>query len=79
MSKHKKGKKSKSKKNELTYFLDHPDIKRHESPGNGSSPTVSAPSTNVKPSAVRSGNVAGSVKSTGGPSIASQIGFGTKK
>lgn len=29
---------SKKKKNELTYFLDHPQIKRHESPGNGNSP-----------------------------------------
>lgn len=29
-----------AKKDELTYFLDHPDIKRHESPGNGKSPRV---------------------------------------
>lgn len=67
-------KNKKPAKSELTYFLDHPDIKRHESVGNGAVPT-----TNVKPSQVRSGNVAGSVKTTGGPSIASQIGFGTKK
>lgn len=74
MAKKNKKSKPKSAKCELTYFLDHPDIKRHESPGNGSVPT----STNVKPSAVRSGNVAGSVKTTGKPSIASQIGFGKK-
>lgn len=58
----------------LTYFLDHPQIKRHESVGNGAVPTA-----NVKPSQVRSGSMAGSVKSTGKPSIASQIGFGIKK
>lgn len=64
-----------AKKNKecLTYFLDHPQIKRNPSVGNGSSP-----STNVSPSQVRSGNVSGSVKTTGGPSIASQIGFGKK-
>lgn len=28
----------KKKKEELTYFLDHPQIKRHESPGNGNNP-----------------------------------------
>ena len=68
---------SKKPKSELTYFLDHPDIKRHPSPGNGNSPTA-VPNTNVSPSTVRSGNMAGSVKTTGGPSIASQIGFGGK-
>tara|TARA_R100001086_G_scaffold242322_1_gene169937 strand:+ start:6696 stop:6965 length:270 start_codon:yes stop_codon:yes gene_type:complete len=26
------------KKGKLTYFLDHPQIKRHKSPGNGESP-----------------------------------------
>lgn len=31
MSKHKK-------KDSLTYFLDHPQIKRHPSPGNGNTP-----------------------------------------
>jgi len=36
--KNKKQSQSKKAKGELTYFLDHPDIKRHESPGNGSSP-----------------------------------------
>jgi len=34
MSSHKKG------KSELSYFLDHPQIKRHESPGNGSKPNT---------------------------------------
>ena len=34
----------KKKKECLTYFLDHPQIKRHKSPGNGNSP-----STNAKP------------------------------
>lgn len=29
---------SKKKKGQLTYFLDHPQIKRHPSPGNGNSP-----------------------------------------
>jgi len=28
-----------NKKKELTYFLDHPQITRHKSPGNGKSPT----------------------------------------
>lgn len=68
-------KNKKPAKSELTYFLDHPDIKRHESVGNGAVPTVSTVST---PSQVRSGNIAGSVKTTGRPSIASQINFGGK-
>lgn len=29
---------AKKKKGQLTYFLDHPQIKRHPSPGNGNSP-----------------------------------------
>lgn len=29
---------NKKSKGELTYFLDHPQIKRHKSPGNGNSP-----------------------------------------
>lgn len=28
----------KKQKGKLTYFLDHPQIKRHKSPGNGESP-----------------------------------------
>lgn len=68
-------KKNKKAKSQLTYFLDHPDIKRHESVGNGAVPTVSTAPT---PSQVRSGNIAGSVKTTGKPSIAAQINFGGK-
>ena len=63
--------------NELTYFLDHPDIKREECIGNQSSPGI--PAANVTPSDVRGGSMAGSVASTGRPSIASQINFGGKK
>lgn len=29
---------AKKNKNKLTYFLDHPHIKRYKSPGNGESP-----------------------------------------
>jgi len=29
---------AKKNKGKLTYFLDHPQIKRHKSPGNGESP-----------------------------------------
>ena len=29
---------AKKNKSQLTYFLDHPQIKRHPSPGNGNSP-----------------------------------------
>jgi len=36
MAKHKKTKKK--QKSELTYFLDHPQIKREPSPGNGNAP-----------------------------------------
>lgn len=31
---------SKKNKNELTYFLDHPQIKRYPSPGNGNAPVL---------------------------------------
>ena len=67
----------------LTYFLDHPDIKRHESPGNGNAPgsiadkigfggkgTATPPSTKPQPTS----QPAQSSK----PSIASQINFGGK-
>lgn len=30
----------KKQKGKLTYFLDHPQIKRHKSPGNGESPST---------------------------------------
>lgn len=58
-------KKNKKAKSELTYFLDHPDIKRHESPGNGSSATITPtqPAKPVQPAK---------------PSIAAQINFGGK-
>lgn len=78
----KKAKKSAKKADTLTYFLDHPDIKREECIGNGSSPGPSAPSlpsANVSPSEVRGGSMAGTVANTGRPSIASQINFGGKK
>lgn len=60
----KKNKKSKGKAG-LSYFLDHPDIKRNESVGNGSVPMVK-PSTPSKPAQPAK------------PSIASQINFGGK-
>lgn len=34
---------SKKKNDELTYFLDHPQIKRNPSPGNGNSPSTNEP------------------------------------
>lgn len=63
----KKEKKKSAKKNgELTYFLDHPDIKREECVGNGSSPSE-APAMRSEASSAK-------------PSIATQIGWpGTKK
>ena len=36
---------AKKSKNKLTYFLDHPQIKRYKSPGNGESPKVSSGGT----------------------------------
>jgi len=66
----------------LTYFLDHPQIKRHESPGNGNTPGsiasqinfggkgTSAPSAAPKP--------APAAPSSSKPSIAEQINFGGK-
>lgn len=77
MKKKKKASKKESKKypnhsNELTYFLDHPDIKREECVGNGSSPGPS----NMTGSQVRSPSMPGSTAATGKPSIAAQIGFG---
>lgn len=58
----KKNKKSKPAKSELSYFLDHPDIKRHESVGNGAVP-MAKPAQPAQPAK---------------PSIASQINFGGK-
>lgn len=37
---------AKNKKEELSYFLDHPQIKRHKSPGNGNKPGSLAESIN---------------------------------
>lgn len=67
MAKKNKKSKPKSANCELTYFLDHPDIKRYESPGNGAVP-MAKPSQPTQPSQPSK------------PSIASQINWpGTKK
>lgn len=55
--------KEKKAKCELSYFLDHPQIKRSESVGNGNVPV--APSTSSGTPAPK-------------PSIAAQINFGGK-
>lgn len=62
MSKKNKKSKPKSATSKLTYFLDHPDIKRHESPGNGAVP-MAKPEQPAQPAK---------------PSIAAQINFGGK-
>lgn len=76
-------KKNKKAKSELTYFLDHPDIKRHESPGNGNAPGSIGSMINfggkgtaspAKPAPTSQPKPASSSK----PSIASQINFGGK-
>jgi len=69
-------------KDSLTYFLDHPQIKRHESPGNGNAPGSLAAKINFggkgtsapKPAAAAPSAPAAPSK----PSIASQINFGGK-
>lgn len=70
------------KKGCLTYFLDHPQIKRHESPGNGNPPGSIAAQINFggkgtaapKPAAPSTP----APKSSSKPSIAAQINFGGK-
>ena len=75
----------------LTYFLDHPQITRHESPGNGNVPGsmaaqinfggkgASAPSSAPSSASNSTPKVApASAPSSGKPSIASQINFGGK-
>ena len=62
-----KKKKAKAVK-KLKYFLDHPQIKRAKSPGNGMTPVTS---TNLSSAAT-------SAKTTKKPSIAEQINFGGK-
>lgn len=60
----------------LKYFLDHPQIKRNKSVGNGNVPTarpqVSTPSTPASTKTPDAGVQAGK------PSLAQQIGFGKK-
>lgn len=74
---------SKKAKNKLTYFLDHPQIKRHECVGNGNSPGSLGSQINfggkgtAAPAAPKP--APSSKPSTASkPSIASQINFGGK-
>jgi hypothetical protein len=73
----------KKSKDSLTYFLDHPQIKRHESPGNGNSPGSLASQINFggnnapAPAAPKPAAPA-QPASPSKPSIASQINFGGK-
>jgi hypothetical protein len=74
----------------LTYFLDHPQIKRHESPGNGNVPGSMAAkinfggknttASNPTPSSASSSTPkpASAAPSSDGSSIASKINFGGK-
>lgn len=50
---------AKKKKRQLTYFLDHPQIKRNPSPGNGNAPGSLAESINFggKNTAAQQANV----------------------
>lgn len=71
------------KKGCLTYFLDHPQIKRHKSPGNGNSPGSLASQINfggkgTSASAKPATQPAPQSASSSKPSIASQINFGGK-
>lgn len=73
--------KSKSKKCELTYHLDHPQIKRHESPGNGNAPGSVASSINFGGKGTAAPKPAAAPKPSSAPksqSIASKINFGGK-
>ncbi len=70
--------------NELTYFLDHPDIKREECVGNGSAPGSLASRINWggqgTASAEKSAPAAPASSGSSKPSIGAQIGWpGTKK
>lgn len=74
-------KKEASKKDSLTYFLDHPEIHREECVGNGNAPGSIASQINfggkgtaAPPSAPTSSPATAESK----PSIASQINFGGK-
>jgi hypothetical protein len=71
----------------LTYFLDHPQIKRHESPGNGNVPGSMAAQINFggkgasAPSSAPSSTpkaAPSAAPSSSGSSIASKINFGGK-
>lgn len=79
--------KKNKKKDQLTYFLDHPQIKRHESPGNGNAPGSIADKINFggkgtaapAPSRPASSSTSASSGSSS-PSIAKQINWpGAKK
>lgn len=73
---------AKKSKDSLTYFLDHPQIKRGESVGNGNTPGSIAASINFGgkgTAAPPAPKPAPSQPATSGkPSIAEQINFGGK-
>ena len=77
--------KKNKKKDCLTYFLDHPQIKRHESVGNGNTPGSIASQINFggkgtaapKPAAPSTPKPSSSTTSKK-PSMAEQINFGGK-
>jgi hypothetical protein len=66
----------------LTYFLDHPQIKRNESPGNGNSPGSIASQINFGGKGTASPSsapkAAPAAPSSSKPSISEQINFGGK-
>ena len=73
----------KNNKDSLTYFLDHPQIKRHESPGNGNSPGSMADKINfggkgTAAPAAPSAPAASKPAPSSGTSIAKKINFGGK-
>lgn len=72
--------KKKKAKDNLTYFLDHPQIKRHESPGNGNTPGSIAAAINFggKGTAAPKPAPTSQPASSSKPSIAEQINFGGK-
>lgn len=67
-------------KDELTYFLDHPDIHREPCIGNGNSPGSIASAINWggKGDAKPASSAPESSKPSSSPSIAEQINFGGK-
>lgn len=74
---------AKKSKDSLTYFLDHPQIKRAESVGNGNTPGSLAAAINfggkgtAAPASPKPSTPAPSQPTTSSkPSIASQINFG---